>query len=244
MLSTCVINAQSQNNEYKVLFQTKKITDMNQIEERMNKGITDDKEFKVSCVLSTTITGGNKDLSVEVSSVKATSQKIMEMENGNGDIVTEYSANIIANLSPLSEGGGTEEPWQYDDPIGCNAKVYVNVTYLTGTLDGFPLYKITTLKGKLEKLDSSISLSRIDITEQAFGTQYTSVSSSGRVGSGQYNITATANSPSNNTYYYNNNLSPYYWNMADGTVTYLKGITTGYFARAGSSWSAQVIWER
>ena len=234
LLSIGVVNAQTKENVSKVVFKAEEITDISKIEERADKGITDDKNFTAaSCIIK-----DNNGSPIDIKSAKTTSQKIKETKSDNGDTITEYSANIIASIP------GPEEISAYDSN-GYNALLYVNVSYEVGTLGNYNLYKINSLKGKLVKLDSSIVLSRMDIQEMCYGTKYTSVSSSGFAGVDSYNMTAIANSPTNNTYYYNNSLSPYYWNLADGTAgTYIKGITTGYFSRAGSSWSAQVDWKR
>jgi hypothetical protein len=182
-----------------------------------------------------------KTYKLKVDSVKATSQKLQETVSSTGNISTEYSANILASIVATS-GGGDETQWNYDDPYGFNAKIYVHVIYSTDTVDGFTIYKITSLSGKLEKLDSQVVLTKIEIAEKCLRGKY--LSPSQYEGQGQYNMTAYANNPSNNTYYLNNSLSPYYWNVGDSTIAFIQGTTTGYFSRAGTSWSASVTWER
>lgn len=248
LLNTGFVSAKSNENTEKVVFETKEITDEKILQDRMEKDITDDKEFKADCTLDkeSLFDSDGKEYTLKLKSIKATSQKIKETVKANGDSLSEYSAFINAEISvtPTSlSGGGTDELWDYDGS-GYNAKLYVRVTYLSGTLDTYPLYKITGLSGKLEKLDSSISLTKIDITQQCRGIKYTAIDKSGYVGPDTYDATSSSSYPSNNTYYNHTNLSSYYWNLADGSTNYVKGITKGYFSRSGSTWTASVTWSR
>ncbi|MCR4432300.1 MAG: hypothetical protein NUV45_14960 [Tepidanaerobacteraceae bacterium] len=61
--------------------------------------------------------------------IKITSQKVKETIKDNGDTTTSYVAYVMADVSaiPMSSGGGTEEPYDYDDSY--STTTYVKVTY-------------------------------------------------------------------------------------------------------------------
>lgn len=243
------VSAAPQDDKSRVTFVGDEIKDQKVLQDRMDKGITDDTSFVANCTLSQdTITGDDgKQYKLKVKSVKATSQKLKETSLNETDVVTEYSGNIVAEVSLISPmiapGGGDDTTSAYDSD-GLNAKLYVHCIYLWGVLNNNPYYKITQLSGKLVKIDPLISLNKIDIKESCFGGYYTAIDESTKVGQGGYNMTATTNYPTSDTYYYNNSLSPYFWNIADGSTCYVNGVVTGYFQRGSTQWSANVSWHR
>lgn len=227
-----------------VIYQATPITSEEEILSRIEHGITDDIKIKANCILSTdTIQDGfGNDVTISVKSVKTTSQKIKVVLKEDGTKTEEYIANSIATVAIQPLSSGTEEFWDYDG-TGYNAKLYYSISYSLDYLNSFPVYKVTNFKGKLEKLDSSIVLSRIELIENIYGEKYSVPISSGYIGIDGYSSTAYANSPSNNTYYVHTNLSSHYWRLLD-VYSHINCRVVGYFTRYGSSWSAEVNWIR
>lgn len=235
-----------------VVFKAERIVDDKVILERMEKGITDDKAFRGNSNLSTeriSDEDGN-EFALRVESTKCTSQKIKEIANDSGDSVSEYSADIIAtiNMIPIiksiASGGGIEEIYKWDMQT-TGVKMYVKVTYESGMIDSYSVYKVTAASGKLEVYDTPTSLTNISINEYIHGGPYTSVTGNPiDGGSHTYNCTASASNPTSGSYYNHTGLSPYAYKMGDGSLSVCQCIVTGSFKRGTSTWSDSVTWSR
>lgn len=83
----------------------------------------------------------------------------------------------------------------------------------------------------------------MDIRTSARGIAHYALDTATYIGPHEYFNSRTVNNPHNNTYYYNYNEPPYYYQLT-GWITHISGFTYGYFSRGGSSWIASVMWER
>ncbi|SHH75705.1 hypothetical protein SAMN02745207_02314 [Clostridium grantii DSM 8605] len=155
----CVITtsafAEGMKNE-KVVFLKEEITDMKEIDNRLQLGITDDPSMEANLDFEDTIIIDNngKKSKLVSDTVKITSQKIKEKVNKNGDIITDYIAYVVADIKeiPISKNesninitngpvafispssfmsylafSGTQE--EYDNDSSISTKTYIRIEY-------------------------------------------------------------------------------------------------------------------
>ncbi|WP_073338587.1 hypothetical protein [Clostridium grantii] len=140
----------------KVVFLKEEITDMKEIDNRLQLGITDDPSMEANLDFEDTIIIDNngKKSKLVSDTVKITSQKIKEKVNKNGDIITDYIAYVVADIKeiPISKNesninitngpvafispssfmsylafSGTQE--EYDNDSSISTKTYIRIEY-------------------------------------------------------------------------------------------------------------------
>lgn len=248
--------AKNLGNE-KITFSTNEITDMKVINSRLKSGITEDDNVKGNISFGNDIiSGGNgQKLKLVSDNVKVTSQKVKETVNENGDKTIDYVAYVLADVhavplsnntptvSALSSGGGTEEPYGYDDSY--SIQTFIKVTYqynyfIRNTVE-YNLFKFTGVSSKVVRLDSSVSLTKLVLKNSANGSYYSDSNANYFVGRGSLSSTKTFNYPSSGSYYSITPINYYYNTACGGTgVAFIRADATTYCARGGSPWNYTV----
>lgn len=244
-LSGAVFASYDSNNDNEQKFN--EITDDTLIQERIDNGITDDKNFSARSNEPEKIVTDNegKKYKMYMKSVKYTSQKIKEKKLEYGTETT-YVGNVIADLviQPLTEGGSTVEQYGYDSS-GYNAKIYIKETYTFNLFERgayyYNLYRFESTSGKVQMLDYIPQCSKLTITEHHFGDYYTDKWAYNWAGRNTYLVYGDVSYPSDNIYYTLNPHTIYYFNLTSGGATFVSANSVASFIRGGTTWTSPAV---
>jgi len=223
----------------KVVFQAAEITDENLIQERMDKGITDDSSIKVSADVSGDVftDDSGQKWKVVAADVKYTSQKLKEVILGTQrqqDFVVHSSVEALivpydyGNNIPINDtDGGSTSMAQLDQTSYMSFED--DITANPGGYTGGTATKFHSTKAKITKNESTAELISLRVGQHGEG-----LSSTTKTGTYDYRFPdddlRNISRPSNGTYYsVTANKTNYWWWIKPGQAP---SATIGGFAGA------------
>lgn len=250
MLVNTTVVSFAQTNSKKVVFSSKEITDINEINNRLNNNITDDHHLNAASTLSKDTIQDEKGNIFKLipGTVKVTSQKTEATLNEDGSTTSNYTAYAKANteIVPFTSGQTTNTSSVTDN--SSSSTVYLKVTYETDNFSqggsDFDLCKFDAVSSEVKILDSTVSLTKLTIRNNLQGAYYTDSSATNYVTTAALSSgTTTLTYPNGGTYY---NITPlsYYVNTASGVGSaFERADAVAYCTRGGSSWTNPIYFE-
>jgi len=235
----------------KIVFQAPEITDQKLLQERMDKGITDDPLIKVKAVVDGDVftDDSGQKWKVVAADVKNTAQKLREVVRGTNrqqDFVVHSSVKAV--IVPMESGNNlpieaTPDGGPYEI-AQLNQTSYISwedgITANPGGYTGGTATKFSSTKAKITRNDTSAALVSLQVGQEGFGLSSTTKTGtySTRSKEDQRNISG----PSSGTYYTKSASNTNYWwwvkpgtapsaaisGYANATVT--RGSNTYYFS--------------
>jgi len=241
----------STSPDEKVIFNVQEIQDWNDLEQRMDNGVTDDSSVKVDGTISDEIYTDDKGRQFKaiVSDKKITSQKVKTVKTKEGKIVNSYVANAIVEtrLDPLNVGGNLMAISGSDNDIDYNyytlGTAYVTLYYqveLNVSFEGMTvnMFKPTSVKGKVVRADSQIVFDNIRVKILGNGDYYSDSFAQNYVGYGTKTDSVYSSTVSVGSYYTKTaSNTKYWWPIYAGAYSdTLEGSTTSQMHRGGTYW--------
>lgn len=220
-----------------IVFQATEITDENIIQERMDKGITDDSLIRVNATVSDDVFTDDlgQKWRVVITDVKQTSQKLKEVIRGTQrqqDFVLNISAKAV--IVPSDYGNNLPINDKDGDITGVarlDQTTYYsfedNITAFSGYTGGTAT-KFHSTKAKVSKADEYVKLISLRVGQRGEGLSSTTKTGTytDRIGDDVKNIS----NPSNGTYYsVTANKTNYWWWVKSGSA---QSATIGGYAGA------------
>ncbi len=251
MAISCVPVLASTSTNEEVVFKAQEIKNWKDLEERMDKGITDDSAVQVRGTISEEIYTDEKGRQFKaiICNKKITSQKIMAVKTKEGKTENSYVANALveARLEPIKANGNLRsisDSYDGDDYSHYTlGTAHVTLYYQMEPdvdVDGYSvnMFRPTSVSGIINRADSQIVFDDIRVQIQGVGDYYSDSQGQNYVGFDSKVDSVYDSMPDVGSYYTKTaSKTHYWWPIYPGAFSdTLEGATKSTMHRGGTSW--------